>query len=580
VSPHIETAKPAPAEEVGEFFEAPEEVEAEEVEEVEEEEEAEPEPEEEARATAAELAADRARAIAAAETRHAASLVGKPDQKAEIEDKESVYDWLSAFGDHGEIIVTLNRTSPKNWGGVQTSGMLGNYDMDLNEEAIYAEHGGGKFQLKVYRKNAKGRREYVNARTFEIAGAPKLEKLRGAAATTGGNENPTLAGKAMDALAAVAESERRAAAEARAAGNNNQGMDLAAMQALNAPLLAQIQSLSEQNVALQARIFEMANKPADNSSQDKLFDIMSNKETSHGNDIQAIRASHDSELRQMREFNREEIKRRDARFEKELDHARLASTREIETLKLAHAQAMESQRLGYDMRIDSLKETQKRIDRELSEARTEVIALRAKKELSPLEQMQGVVELKNAFAALGPEEAEPKSVWEKAAEGAAPLIEAAAMRLAGAGGGEQVQAQEAEDPMVQVTLTDGRVTHMPRSQALRLRAQAEQQQAQHQEAVAQGTAINIDEASIKLATGYMENAFSNGISPEVFANSARSSIPGPILDHLKQHGVDVFLDSVSKIDASSRLATVDGRNYVRQVASYLLRGTAEVPSSP
>jgi len=82
--------------------------------------------------------------------------------------------------------------------------------------------------------------------------------------------------------------------------------------------------------------------------------------------------------------------------------------------------------------------------------------------------------------------------------------------------------------------------------------------------------INIDDKSIEIATQYIEAAYRNGIDPKVFANSARSSIPGPILEYVRGKGIDSFLDNVAKLDGSSALTTVAGREYVRNVAKCLL----------
>jgi uncharacterized membrane protein YkoI len=317
---------------------------------------------------------------------------------------------------------------------------------------------------------------------------------------------------------------------------------------------------------------------------------MESKEATHGNNLQAVRIAHDSEMKELRSFHRSELGRREDRFERELDNSRKATDREIESLKSAHQVAIDSQRIGYDMRIDGLKDQKKSMERELNELKTELAALRGRKDMTPVQQMQGLVEIKNAMESVMPSAAEevPKAGWERALDAmmGSSLLEGVAERIASGPPGEQ-QQQPPQEQMVQIRRPDGQIVSVPASYV----AQAQAQAAARQQASGmadgppqnQEPELSVDPGDVSKAVMFIEAAIRNGTAPEIFAASARNMIPADILTYIKGKGVDHFLNNVAKLEDGSPLATVVGRTYVRKVAKFLLEGTTEGiddPASP
>ncbi len=506
-------------------------------------------------------------------------------EKARQDTEVAVYDWLTSLGSQGAMDVSLKRTYPPEHQGVQTKGVLGHYDEPITEEQVKSAHGGGRFQVVVKTMRGNGQWKYAGSRTFEIAGEPKVDGLRNNAGSDQPALAPTngadpLAGQAMSTMLKLTTEAQERAREATA----NSGTDWEAIERIVAPMREEVAALRASLEAKDRQVVELISKPPDTTGQDRLFGLMESKETTHGNALGAIRIQHDSEMRSIREFNRDEIKRRESRFEKELDSVREAATREIGSLKIAHTQALDSQRQGFEMRIDGLKDIQTRCDRELTAKETELIALRAKKEQGPLDQIQNLVTLKNGFDALVPAAAEPVSAWAKAAEVAGPLVEGIAARVMGAAA-PPAQSQEpmliegevadGEEEMVAVRRPDGKVIHLPRSTVERMQGQQAEKQADGSSQGSPADATPLGEEDVARAVSFIESAMRNGTDAETFARSARNMVPESILTYIKRRGIDVFLNDVAKIETGSPLATVAGRTYVRKVAKFLLEGTTE-----
>jgi hypothetical protein len=313
---------------------------------------------------------------------------------------------------------------------------------------------------------------------------------------------------------------------------------------------------------------------------------MEGKEVTHGNNIQAIRIAHESEMKEMRSFHRGEISRREDRFEKELDNVRKAAEREVDTLKAAHQVAVDSQRIGFEMRIDGLKDQKKQLERELNESKTELAALRGRKDMTPVQQMQGLVEIKNAMESImpTPDEASPKAGWERALEAivGSPFMEGVGQRIAE--GGPAAAQPEPEEQMVRIKRPDGQIVNVPASYVAQAQAaRAARAQASGMEDAppeAQSPEITVDPADVQKAVVFIEAAIRNGTPAEIFAASARNMMPADILAHIKSKGVDHFLNNVAKLEDGSPLATVVGRTYVRKVAKFLLEGTTEGVDDP
>jgi hypothetical protein len=200
--------------------------------------------------------------------------------------------------------------------------------------------------------------------------------------------------------------------------------------------------------------------------------------------------------------------------------------------------------------------------------------------------MQGLVEIKNAMEAIMPTPADeaPKAGWERAVDAVlgSPIIEGIAQRVAEGG------AVTPEEPaMVNIRKPDGSVVAVPAAYVAQMQAQKAARESQGDDAQPKTQAepeINVDPKDVEKAVMFIEAALRNGTPPEIFAASARNMMPAEILSYIKTRGVDHFLNNVAKLEDSSPLATVVGRQYVRQVAKFLLEGTTDLaddePDSP
>lgn len=502
--------------------------------------------------------------------------------RLEHDEAVNLYDWMSGFGAIGAIKVTLDRKMPKNYKGIMCSGRIGEYDEPVSQEQVEQEHGGGKFQIKVQHiVKLKGSGaptwRYAGARTFEIAGTPRIDSLVRDLDDEGEGkkleEGPV--GQAMNmALRMAQKAEDRADRER---DSRNDGTDWEALTHVTGPIREEMTALRQQNADLQANLMEKMGEKPDTGHVDKVLGMWGESNSDHSTRIAEIRTAHDSELRQIRDFNREEIKRREDRFERELESSRKSQEREIDTMRSTQGSSMDSQKNAFEMRIDGLREIQKRLERELTESRTELAALRAKKDQAPLEQIQGLVQLKNGFEALVPTGGDDETpTWLKALEalGVGDLVGGVASRIAGA----PAEGEQGAEPMIPIRRPDGKIVNVPASMVAAMQARAAQEGAEGEGGAGAGkpaSEVEVPAEDLARAIAFIEAAVRNGTEPEVFGATARNMVPASILSVIKRQGVDHFLNNVAQLEDGSPLATVAGRNWVRKVARFLLEGTTD-----
>lgn len=98
------------------------------------------------------------------------------------EEARAIHSWLASYGEQGDIRVSLYRKEPKRYRGTKTDGLLETFSEPISHEEIQQQHGGGKYQIQVYQsvpgKSGVGQWRYAGARTFDIAGSPRLDGLR------------------------------------------------------------------------------------------------------------------------------------------------------------------------------------------------------------------------------------------------------------------------------------------------------------------------------------------------------------------------------------------------------------------
>lgn len=516
----------------------------------------------------------------------AAVSVNEPLALSTRKTDQSVADWLACFGGD-DVRAVLKRDTPTVWDGIPIKGTICTYNELISEEEIQAQHGGGKYQLKVMVPRENGGYEYAGATTFMISGEPRV------AGVTGRNKTDAVATPQQESgqavvLGAMRDMTRDAMDRARESEKNS-GTDMAMIQTLLAPMQAEVTALNARLVEKDRQLHELLSKPVDTKPQDRLYEIMGIKESSHGNTLSALREGHETEMRSVRDFHRDELRTRESRFERELEHVREASKREINTMETAHGQALTSQRLGFEMRIDGLKDTTKRLEREVDATKKELAELRGRKDLTPLDQIQSLVSLKSGLEALVPvPDGEPaKTGLERMAEVVmgSPLAEGIAARIAGSGmGGPQMYEQPPQPQdgaqLVNFEKPDGTIVQIPQHMVDRIQAEKQRRAEAAAGGEGQQELPEIDPADLAKAVTFIEAAIRNGTEPEIFARSARNMMPEAILLHLRHRGVDEFLNNMPQLQSGSPLTTVPGRVWVKKVAKFLIEGTTEGVTEP
>lgn len=493
-----------------------------------------------------------------------------------------LYQYVSQFGAKGPVTLRLYRKSPMSHRGVKTNGSVAVYQHPVTMDQIADEHGGGHYELQIFgmrkdKKSGRVKHGYITSRSFDVAGVPKISGLipqeddeaddhRGKGNGDYSDGPVTHALNMAQRLADARESEVQ---ELRTSMRSS-GMDRDLIETILGPIQEQVRELNRAKSDLELRLFDVLNKPKDDTD-DKWLRVFGDKEQNHSNNLEAVRQQYEARIARLQDFHQDELKRFEDRFEREIQHVRAAAEREIQTLKLAHQQALDSQRHGFEMRIDGLKDIQKRLEREVTKAESEVGELRGRKEQGPLDQIQGLVQLKQGFDALIPTGGgEERSGWEKLVDivSNSRLGEGVMARLAQAAGGAEEEVEPEAPQLIAVTLPDGRVVNVPPQVLQRMREQHMAKERRKQEL---GADIpEISESDMAKAIAFMEAAYRNATDPAMFAASARNMLPEDIMTALKAVGVDVFLSKVAKLQSGSPLATIQGRTWVRRVAAHLL----------
>jgi len=307
-------------------------------------------------------------------------------------------------------------------------------------------------------------------------------------------------------------------------------------------------------------------------------------------------------------------------YESQIMTLRTTYESQISSLRESHAREISAQTLLTATRDTVGQGEVKRLEREVIELRAENKELRARKEKGPLEMFKEVNELKELVGADG--DGEEKGAIAQVAEIIAnsQIAVSLAKKLGGPDPTAQPPQQQLPPPHVPYVGQDGRMyVHdgqggvaevRPQQPMLRRKKQArpapvapppapppppegappevqqayEQAAQQHQQAEADH-AMAVREARIvesaqelpmdmvQAAVQYLENAFrANADNPDVVAQSLRSQalVPESVVKFLREHGVDVLMDRVARLDSSSPLSTQAGRNWIRKVVKGLL----------
>jgi hypothetical protein len=550
-------------------------------------------------------------------------------------DAQNMSDWfqgLGVGGTHGSFRITVTRTDPTMHKGVRVGGHLRHYDNEfIDESVIAANHGGGKFMVKVHVPGATGGWLYHKAKQVEIAGEPKLPDE--------GKDEPDV-GTAMAGQAFTVMKEALADARQGSRSNGADGETIArAVAAATAPFQATLQMMQGELAAARQSATEARQVQAD-PVRDKLLSKMVEDDSAR---ITAIRVAHESEIRQLRQSATDTEALLRSQFNRDLERQERQGERQMDTLKSSYESQIMTMKHTYEGQIATLKESHarelssitmmstttdkigaaesKRFERENAELRAEVKALREKKDKSIFEQVKEMGELKEI---LGVGDEKEQGVIERVLETLANSKAAIGLASKLAGGDAPAVAPppthpqlpppftpfRAEDgkvythdgqgnlrevarkkkvrppapppqaPVAAAPTTEGPAVPMTEEQlaaqaAQVAQAQAEQQAAyvaQQQEMVLREAMGELSSEDVALAVGYLESAYRGSQEPKMVAQSLRSQglVPTSLFGFIRDQGVDVLLDKVARLEASSPLATQKGRNWVRSVARGLI----------
>lgn len=516
-----------------------------------------------------------------------------PMREILAEEDASLKGVLDTLGSEGSFRISLFRSEPEEWTDpatgrrVKTAGKLKTYTSKIDEDFIAGRHGGGKYQLKFLRRKSNGSYKFLTQRTIDIAGDPRVDDVprtipaAAAALPAQGGDNPSLIKEAFGVLKDQLDraNEPRESAAPR-------GMD-PAVQMMLEQMQRALDRRDDESVALRRELAEARSyKPPEDPLKDKILGSLIDGESGR---IAGLRQQHESELRQIRDFGIEEQRRREDRHERDLANLKQGYEREIAAIKSSQEVALASAKSSYELQVKLLETDNRRMERDITELRTEVKELRARKDLSIVEQAKQLEAVRDA---LGLDEGGDKSNFDKLLElAASPAAVEAIQRIVGSGDKPAAAAQAAaaavpRGPSRQLmTDADGQRVWLvtDASGGQRILSAKKKPKVIPATTAPDGTVVTpeielpeIDPAAIAMLVGYLERAFSGKQDPEVVAQSHRSSVPDEILTWIRANdteqtsGVDLFMSKVAKLPSTSSLSSQSGRNWLRRVGKALV----------
>ena len=543
---------------------------------------------------------------------------GNTIRKMRDEDDQSVREWIETLAGDSAVRVQIIRKKPTvGPNGESIGGQLETVEERIDEDYLREHWGGGDFQLKIQRPNGKGNYEYFRARTIKLAGEPKMD---GRMLIAGGNGNSIavetaepLADKAFETMERNMQRAQERADRMEDNLRNSGGLDIAALQAINAPIIAQLESSQRESSRLQTLLYEsMGKKPEGDPFRDKLLEKAIDGESSR---IDSLRERFMSETRQTKEAQSTEIKMIREQHRDDMKQQDRRHEREIDMMRNSYESQVKSNDVAYGTRTDGLKSETDRLSRELGEARAELATLRSKKDMTLIEKAKEIAEVKDVLGVGADTDDSDKPWYERVlttvanSEGAARLIGA----YTGAGPEEeapdpqqqmaaqqqqlalqQAQAEQmmppvgvpfqAPDGNIYVRNPDDSVTQVDpaalrRQKASqtrdRQRAKGGAPQAGPQEVETPEGTQPPTQQEVQLAVDFMQNALASNTEPAQFAATARNLVPEPILAYIQAVGIDVFLNKVARLEPGSPLTMQHGRNFAREVVKHLFGGVNE-----
>jgi len=483
----------------------------------------------------------------------------------------SLKDYLEEISAGGAIRVKVTRTSPKTWKGLNVGGAIASYDHQIDEDWIRDHHGGGNFMLVVQKPRTNGAGwVYAGGRAVAIAGDPRTDDVFRDRVGEAPANGATPANGIVDKTFSVLEREL---ANARQQQHAQHGPDTATMQMMMGPLQQQLDQLSAM-VRDKDRQLAAAQvvKPVERDEfRDKMLDKLLDGDSAR---INSLRSQYESELRQVKQSSMDNESRLRDSFERDKQALSMSHERELNALRSAYDMRVAGQEVGASAARTLMDGEIRRLQADLSEAKTEVVTLRLKKDKGPLETMREVAQFREVMGEAFGDNNE-KSTLDKIMESAGPVIQGVLAKV-----GEQSQTPPPPPPSPRfaprpraqlMTGPDGNLYRPgPGGDPILLR---ERKRAVPPSADGRPSTIpEISVTTIKASVEFLESAFRNSQDPDGVATSVRSMVPADVLAAIRELGIDGFLTSVAKIEGTSPLASQAGRNWSRKLGKALLEG--------
>jgi ribosomal protein L29 len=478
-------------------------------------------------------------------------------------------DWMEEISPGGAIRVKVTRTSPKTWKGLNVGGALATYDHQIDEDWIRDHHGGGNFMLVVQKPRTNGAGwVYAGGRAIGIAGDPRTDDVfrdKAGEAPANGAANP--AGGIVDKTFSVLERELANARQQHV----QHGPDTETIRMMMGPMQ---QQLDQMGAMLRDKDRQLAAaqvvKPVERDEfRDKMLDKLLDGDSAR---INSLRSQYESELRQVKQSAMDNESRLRDSFERDKQALAMSHERELNALRSAYDMRVAGQEVGANAARTLMEGEVRRLQADLSEAKSELVALRLKKEKGTVEMMTEMAHLREVMGeAFG--DKDEKSTLDKVMESAGPLLQNVLSKV-----GEQPaappppqQPQFRPRPQPQLmTGPDGNLYRPgPNGEPILVR---ERKRAIPPSDGKPSTIPDIPVTTIKVAVEFLESAYRNNQDPAEVATSVRSMIPADVLTAIRELGIDGFLEKVAKLEGTSPLASQAGRNWSRKLGKSLLEG--------
>ncbi|HZJ67656.1 MAG TPA: hypothetical protein VFD36_29335 [Kofleriaceae bacterium] len=555
------------------------------------------------------------------------SVIESVEGEMQLNDAMALRDQLELLVPDGELKIHISRRAPKvGPNGENVCGTLETVDEMIDEDYIKETWGGGTFGLTVQTPRSDGRYKIFRRFQLKIAGEPKMHGRvlvpgGGSPAVVARDESDSLATRAFDAMQnRETKTQERLDHLLMNAGKQG-GLDVAALQAVMAPITAQLAAAQETIRELQQAAIVAANKEpprdefrdtilkevltGDRSEAEKVRqryeDKLEDMQKRYEDRIDRLVEDHAGQIKRMTEDHTRAIQRLEDRHTDELKSMERRHEREMDTVRKLTENTDLITKAAYEMKSDALKESATRLERELNEKNAKIGSLEAKKEQTLFDKAEEIGKLREVLDDLGGG-AEKDEKWYERLINAVGNSEAAVNWLnkltGGPGPDGQVQQQQLPPPNVPFRGPDGQVYvhdgagnyHLVMQPARPSANTKKKKRAQAQADAAAGGDIGAEEMveeaapaapppnppdpkDLARAISFIENALrSKDANPETFARGAQSLVPADVLAYVCAFpDADALLATI-KVPQGSPITSVKGRNFMRAVHKILREG--------